>query len=257
MIRQFVFTSILCFLFLSMFLSCKKEKIDAETQKNNLVFNPNLKYGTLKDIDGNIYKTIQIGSQVWMAENLKTTKYSDGTSIAIIPGNATKLDEPGRCYYNNDKLYNDDYGVLYNGYALNSKTNGNRSVCPVGWHIPSTNEWLTLIKYLCDVELNMYNDHITGGKLKEVGITHWEIPSIYSTNSSGFTAVPAGIRNAGFSPLYEGIGTQSFYWCSDVVATNASSSFSIFDIHTSAHNYMAFDYRLSNQFFFSVRCLKD
>lgn len=243
-------------LFLYFFFSCKEEKMEEETHKSNLVFNSFLKYGAIKDIEGNVYKTIQIGTQTWMAENLRTKKYNDGSSIVIIPANASKLDEPGCCYYDSDNLYNDDYGVLYNGYALNRKTNGNKSVCPVGWHIPSTDEWHTLIKYLCDGELNMANDHKTAGKLKEVGITHWKISNQYSSNSSGFTAVPAGIRNAGFSPLYVGIGTTIFFWCSDIVSTNTSSSFSIYDF-TWEQNYLSFDYSLSNNFFFSVRCVKD
>ena len=243
-------------IFFSFLLSCKKERIDNQIQQSNLIFNSNLKYGTVKDSEGNTYKTIQIGTQVWMAENLKTTKYNDGTSIALIPAAAKNLKDPGCCYYNDDISYKNDYGVLYNGYAVNSKTNGNKSVCPIGWHLPSCDEWEILLEYVRQDESDMRNNPVKVGKLKEEGITHWSIPTIYSTNSSGFTAVPGGIRNAGFSPLFEGIGTMSFYWCSEAVKTDASPSFSIFDFEWE-QNYSAFDYSLNNGFFFSVRCIKD
>jgi uncharacterized protein (TIGR02145 family) len=141
--------------------------------------------GPIADIEGNIYKTVKIGNQVWMAENLKTTRYNDGTDIPNVPDSVawSDLTTPGFCWYNNDEeTYKDTYGALYNGYSVSS---GN--LCPSGWHVPSRDEWQQLTDFL--------GDTITGGgKLKEAGIAHWLTPNKNADNSSGFTALPAGIR---------------------------------------------------------------
>ena len=97
---------------------------------------------SIKDKDRNVYKTVIIGTQVWMAENLKTTKYKDGTAIPLVTdGNAwAALSTPGYCWYNNDAAtYEDTYGVLYNWYTVNTG-----KLCPTGWHVPSDAEWTTI-----------------------------------------------------------------------------------------------------------------
>jgi uncharacterized protein (TIGR02145 family) len=142
--------------------SCKKDKYD------------------VKDIDGNVYKTIIIGTQTWMAENLKTTKYNDGTAIPLVTDGVawTALTTPGYCWYNNDAgSYKDIYGALYNWYTVNT-----RKLCPIGWHVPSDAEWTTLTNYM--------GDNVVGGKLKETGTIHWQSPNKGATNESGFTALP-------------------------------------------------------------------
>jgi len=110
---------------------------------------------SLKDIDGNSYKTVTIGSQVWMAENLKTTKYNDGTSIPMIPENNawTGLTSPAFSWYNNDSTENKKtYGALYNWYTVNTN-----KLCPTGWHVPADAEWMTLTTYLKDLEMQAVN----------------------------------------------------------------------------------------------------
>jgi uncharacterized protein (TIGR02145 family) len=141
----------------------------------------------VSDIDGNTYNVVIIGTQVWMAEALKTTKYNDGTPIPLVTDNTawTNLTTPGYCWYNNDSAtYAPTYGALYNWYTVNT---GN--LCPTGWHVPFDYEWTILITYLG-------GEDIAGGKLKEAGTTHWLSPNTGATNESGFTALPNGYRSA-------------------------------------------------------------
>jgi uncharacterized protein (TIGR02145 family) len=151
----------------------------------------------IKDIDGNTYKTVTIGSQTWMAENLKTSKYNDGTTIPNIIDNTKWLkDTSGAwCYYKNDTSYNSKYGKLYNGYVIiNMK---NKNVCPTGWHIPSYSEWTILTDYLG-------GEKIAGGKMKEIGTSNWNSPNTSATNVSLFSALPISSR------LSEGFDNNKF-----------------------------------------------
>jgi len=159
---------------------------------------------TLKDIDGNEYNSVKIGTQTWMVENLKTTKFSDGTDIPLI---ATAeawmgLTSPGFQWYNGDILkYKNPYGALYNFYAVSTA-----KLCPAGWHVPSNSEWTTLTTFLL-------GEDVAGGKLKEAGITHWKSPNGEATNESGFTALPGGAISSG--GLYDGIGYEGAWWAAD------------------------------------------
>jgi uncharacterized protein (TIGR02145 family) len=139
--------------------------------------------GTVTDIDGNVYQTVVIGSQCWMKENLKTTRFNDGTSIPLV----TNFNQwhyshgPAYCYYNNDSAsYKSIYGPLYKGYTHNYG-----QVCPLGWHVPTIAEWDTLITFLL-------GETVAGGKLKATGTQYWIAPNTGATNESGFTALPGG-----------------------------------------------------------------
>jgi uncharacterized protein (TIGR02145 family) len=174
-----------------------------------IVFNSNLTYGSISDIDGNIYKTIQIGTQTWMAENLKTSKYNNGTTIPLITdSNAWQiLNTPAYCWYNNDAIaYKTPYGALYNWYSVDAVSNGGKNVCPTGWHVPSNAEWNSLITYLG-------GESVAGGKLKETGTTHWLSPNTGATNESGFTALPNGSRSLP-GTFSSSIGSTSALWSS-------------------------------------------
>jgi len=152
---------------------------------DDIEFNPDLTYGTLNDIDGNTYNTINIGDQTWMAENLKTTKYNDGTGIPLVTdlSDWVNLSTPGYCWYLNDKgKYKDVYGALYNWHTVNTG-----KLCPTGWHVPSDADWTTLTSFLG-------GENVAGGKMKEAGATHWVTEGMVTTNSSGFTALPGGQR---------------------------------------------------------------
>ncbi len=134
---------------------------------------------TISDADGNTYATVAIGTQVWMKENLKSTKYNDGTSISLVTvaSDWTALRTHGYCWYDNNVSYQNIYGALYNWYTVNSG-----KLCPSGWHVPTDNEWTTLINYLGGAS-------IAGSKLKEAGTVHWVSPNI-ATNVSGFAGSP-------------------------------------------------------------------
>jgi uncharacterized protein (TIGR02145 family) len=157
------------------------------------------------DIDGNIYKTVKIGTQVWMAENLKTTHYRNGIAIPNITDNTewSNLDDLWKgayCDYNN--TVSSVYGKLYNGFAVEDA----RKICPTDWHIPSVDEWTTLINYL-----GGYNE--ASGRLKESGTTHWKSPNT-GTNESGFTALPGGYR--WYDGVFHSFTEMAVFWATGV-----------------------------------------
>jgi uncharacterized protein (TIGR02145 family) len=176
-------------------------EVTFKTQKLEtiIVFNPNLTYESLSDIEGNTYKTIQIGTQVWMAENLRVTKYRDGSTIQKITDNWGFSDTIGAyCNYGNNDTYVTTFGRLYTYYA----TVNSHKLCPTGWHVPSDAEWTLLETYLG-------GSSVAGGKLKEVGTSHWGSPNTGATNESGFTALPGGSRY--FGNFYD-LGSSGFWW---------------------------------------------
>ncbi|MBI5010148.1 MAG: fibrobacter succinogenes major paralogous domain-containing protein, partial [Bacteroidia bacterium] len=137
----------------------------------------------VSDIDGNVYQTVTIGTQVWMKENLKTTKLNDGIALPNVIDNAAwaALTTTGYCWYNNDATtYKSTYGALYNWYAVNTG-----KLCPIGWHVPSDDEWTLLTTFRGGYS-------VAGGKLKETGTLHWTSPNTGATNETGFTALPGG-----------------------------------------------------------------
>jgi uncharacterized protein (TIGR02145 family) len=141
--------------------------------------------GTVTDVEGNVYNTVTIVAQTWMAENLKTTKYNDNTDIP------TSM----YCWYNNDATtYKATYGALYNWHSVDPLSNGGKNVCPIGWHVPNDVEWTTLQTFLG-------GEYVAGSKLKEIGTTHWISPNDGATNATGFTALPGGERRTLFSEI--------------------------------------------------------
>lgn len=155
------------------------------------------------DIEGNVYKTVKIGTQIWLKENLKTTKFNDGTNIPLVTDDTewSGLTSTGYCWYNNNVAYKNEYGALYNFYAV---TTG--KLCPSGWHVPSDDEWTLLIDFLGGEE-------VAGGKLKEAGLSHWHSPNYNATNESGFSGLPGGYR---LTVFYSGIlgdaNVQGLWW---------------------------------------------
>jgi uncharacterized protein (TIGR02145 family) len=188
MMKKIIKISVLVLFVILVIIACKKEKSDNPTNgKTTAVFNPGLTYGTMTDQDGNEYKTIVIGTQTWMAENLRTTKYRDGTAIPNITDKTAweALTTGAYCNYNNTTSADTiaTYGRLYNWYAATDS----RNIAPAGWHVPTDAEWETLIYYLGGFR-------VAGGKMKETGTTHWISPNTGATNESGFTALPSGLR---------------------------------------------------------------
>ncbi|MCX6226599.1 MAG: fibrobacter succinogenes major paralogous domain-containing protein [Bacteroidia bacterium] len=186
--------------------NCKKDSADQD--KPHLLFNSGITYGAMADNDGNTYKTIQIGTQLLMAENLKTTKYSDGTAILNVTDNTqwSTLNTAAYCWYNNDSNYKAVYGALYNFYAVSDII---RNLCPKGWIVPGDDDWSNLTTFLGTEEF-------AGGKMKETGTTHWLTPNTGATNESGFTGLPGGERrNDG---PFADMGSTGYWWCSTMHA---------------------------------------
>jgi uncharacterized protein (TIGR02145 family) len=193
------------------------------------------------DIDGNTYKTVLIGTQIWMAQNLTTTRFSDGTEIPHIMSSTdwNNLTTPGYCCYNNDGEYNKDtYGALYNSYAVNTG-----KLCPTGWHVPEKEEWELLREFL--------GDTITGGNgLKETGTEHWASQNKGTDNSSGFSALPSGIRY--FEGTFSSINTFTSFWSATETGQNKQWYLSLY--YGDASVQMS---SISKKCGFSVRCVKD
>jgi uncharacterized protein (TIGR02145 family) len=172
------------------------------TTDTNIViinFNPNLLYDSIYDIEGKKYKTIVIGTQIWMAENLRSAKLNDGTDIPYTSDiyKWASLTTPGYSWYNGDSV---GYGAVYNWYTV-----GTGKLCPQGWHVPSDEEWTVLTDYLG-------GSSVAGGLLKEVGSVHWIKPNAGATNESGFTALPSGYRGANGG--YSNLGHYGVWWTS-------------------------------------------
>jgi uncharacterized protein (TIGR02145 family) len=195
----------------------------------------------VKDVEGNSYKTVRIGNQVWTAENLKTTKYNDGTDIPLITDTTAwrNLTTPGYCWYNNEESkYKDTYGALYNAFTIKSG-----DLCPAGWHVPTMDEIQQLREFLVDT-LN------GGGNLKEAGTAHWLTPNTGADNSSGFTALAAGIRY--FEGTYSSILDFTGIWSASEVDSNEEWYLSLYyDDAIVNMNHTSRNQGLS------VRCVKD
>jgi uncharacterized protein (TIGR02145 family) len=195
----------------------------------------------VRDIDGNIYKTVRIGTQVWMAENLKTTRFNDGTEIKEVVSKESwaNLSAEGYCWYDNDaETYKDTYGALYSGYTV-----GAGELCPAGWHIPLREDWQKLIEFLSDT--------ITGGNsLKIKGSQHWPSSDISADNSTGFSALPSGIRY--FEGTFSSINTFTSFWSGTEPGKNDLWYISLY----SGSSVVSMRH-ISKKYGFSVRCVKE
>lgn len=196
---------------------------------------------TVSDIDNNTYNTVGIGTQTWMKENLKTTKYNDGTTIPEIKDSSIwiYLKTPAYCWNENKISNKTTYGALYNWYAINTG-----KLCPSGWHVPTETEWETLIAFLGGKE-------IAGGKLKESGTIHWASPNGGADNSSGFTALPSGFRDSDFYGTFHSpkIGMDGYWWADTDTAT--------YYYLNSVNSRIFIDDNDNKSYGISVRCIKD
>ena len=205
----------------------------------------------LTDIDGNIYEIVKIGNQWWMAENLKVTRYQNGDSIPNITNSIIWPNVRTGAYssYNNDTNNISTYGLLYNWYAVTDS----RNLAPIGWHVPTDKEWQELEWHLgisqADSNETGWIGTDEGGKLKEVGTTHWFAPNTGATNSSGFTALPAGYRVYS-NALFYGLGHCGYWWTSQP-DTSAWLRYLYFNSAKVGRFYGYKYYGLS------VRCVKD
>jgi uncharacterized protein (TIGR02145 family) len=251
--RIWIYSLVVIGAFLMLATSCKK---DGDNNDSSLT-------GSVKDIDGNVYHTVTIGTQVWMVENLKTTKYQNGDPIPNVTDNSqwTNLETGAFCNYNNDAAIGAKYGKLYNYYAVYDS----RNIAPTGWHVAASSEWKTLEDF---VAANLGNSGSVAKALASK--TDWAsstkegaIGNDFSKNNfSGFTALPAGVRQKdgefGGEDYYRvklGIGFYSSWWNSTPGWTVNRDMFydeSTIDSYSSEANYPYFIY-----YGFSVRCVKD
>jgi uncharacterized protein (TIGR02145 family) len=235
--------------------SCKKENVTNEIEGEQ--FNSKLTYGTVTDIEGNIYKTIEIGcdtcsypmnyKKTWMAENLRTKHFQNGDQINQAIENTEAI--PEWCYYKGDSTLANVHGLMYNYYIASDS----RNVCPSGWHVPKKHEWLDLLHFIdASTDLNFgYFLTNQGGVLKSTGTSIWEYPNGPATNLTGFSAIPSGFSdNSLFS---NSIGYSAEMWIDgDYQSSNLSNEIHFFYWAGGIENR-----EVEPDRHISIRCIKD
>jgi uncharacterized protein (TIGR02145 family) len=196
--------------------------------------------------DGKKYKEVKIGSQIWMAENLRATKYNDNTEIPLVADNtAWGFDNnnwdirthPAICWYRNDSTTNI---VIYNWYTV-----GTGRLCPIGWHVPSDSEWTILTDYLG-------GESVAGGKLKETGTMNWSDPNNGATNEYGFTALPGGYRSS--TGEFDNLDTYSTWWSSTTIVIDTLGAYTRYLVNKYTNLFRDGNGKVIG---YQVRCLKD
>jgi len=182
---------------------------------------------------------VLIGNQFWMAENLKTTRFADGSVIPNVTDNFawTQLSTSAWCNYNNSLANDLVYGKIYNGYTVSDP----RNVCPAGWHAPTDAEWTILTDFLG-------GESVAGGKMKTT--TGWSSPNTGATNESNFSGLPGGLRSS--NGTFNTVGFNGYWWCSSEGGPNSSWYRNLY-----YPNGYAARSSTSTQNGFSVRCLRD
>lgn len=195
------------------------------------------------DGDGNSYTSVTIGTQTWMVENLKTTKYLNGDLIGTTNPATLNISGESTPKYQWASYGNEGnvpvYGRLYTWYAVTDS----RAVCPKGWHVPSDSEWTTLSTYLG-------GENVAAGKLKEQGTTHWTTPNTGATNEYGFTAIPAGDRDP--SSGFWAFGTSSLWW-----SATEYDAISVYCRALNSNSSSVENFHGGKKSGFAVRCLKN
>jgi uncharacterized protein (TIGR02145 family) len=215
---------------------------------------------TVIDIDGNTYKTVTIGTQTWMAENLKTTLYNDGSPIPLVTVETawTNSSAPAFCWYNNDEAaYKKTFGALYNWYAVDSASNGGKNVCPDGWRLPTHPQWTLLTDYLTKNGFG-YAGH-AGDIGKSLAATSGWTLSLTAgnigndqagNNRCGFSALPGGFRD--FDATFDTNGGYCGWWSS--TGYSPGYAWSLVLIYSSSEATLCEN---GNLLGLSVRCVKD
>jgi uncharacterized protein (TIGR02145 family) len=224
------------------------------------------KIGTVNDIEGNVYKTVRVGTQTWMAENLRTGHYANGAALTLVAGGSNWDALPDNSlaycwYYDDSASYANNYGALYTWPAAmnevassSSNPSGIQGVCPTGWHLPSDDEWKILEMYLgisqVDADQNGLRGISEGDKLKEAGTNHWTSPNTGATNETDFTAIGSGYR--GWTGHFDPIGNGGFWWSSTESSTSNAIYRSLY-----YNSSLIGRNNLTKKMAFSVRCVKD
>ncbi len=196
--------------------------------------------GTVSDIEGNTYSTIGIGHQYWMTENLRVTKYNDGTKVALLNADTIWVKgNPGYCWYDNDSLeHSQTYGAIYNWFAVNSG-----KLCPAGWRVPTNDEFTELVNYLGDAS-------VAGGFLKESGFSHWKSPNNGASDGFNFSALPGGKRSD--QAVFDFMTIEGNWWTSSEYSSLTASYFYL--LYNYSNSFQAYINKKNGMY---VRCIKD
>jgi uncharacterized protein (TIGR02145 family) len=198
-------------------------------------------FGTVADIEGNVYTTVLIGGQQWMAENLRSSTYANGDPIANVTDTTwTQLSTGAWCHYENNTTNDAIYGKLYNWYP----TVDPRGLCPAGWHVPTDAEWTVLRDFLG-------GQSVAGGKMKSTGTQYWSSPNTAATNESGFSGLPGGDRS-GVDGDFGVVGTNGYWWSSSELTATV-----VWGRRLTYTNGNMNQVGNNKRFGFSVRCLRD
>jgi uncharacterized protein (TIGR02145 family) len=207
---------------------------------------------TVTDIDGHVYRTVKIGDQWWMAENLKVTQYRNGDPISQIIDHTEwiRVTTGAYCNYGNDTSNVSTYGRLYNWYAIDDE----RGLAPKGWHVPSDEEWKQLEIVLgmsrAEADDEGWRGSIGGGKLKQAEILYWQSPNTGATNESGFSALPGGYRLSVYGK-FSSMGNYAYFWTATSSGDDVAWSRSL-----NANSSAVGRSRGSRNYGFSVRCIR-
>lgn len=212
---------------------------------------PGLRYGTVADIDGNRYRTVIIGKQEWMIENLRTTRLNDGTAVPLVAEGPVwaGLTTPAYAWYDNNAAAKENYGALYNWFAV-----GTGKLAPAGWRVPSHDEWTNFLTK------TLAGENVTGGQVLMKGELksrrtapdahpRWDAPNADASNETGFNALPGGHRNH-LGP-FNLQGKFAFFWSATATGTFAWYRGMRYD---NGHVFMASGTKRNG---FSVRCVRD
>ena len=230
---------------------------------DSITFNPEITYGRMNDIEDNGYKTVTIGTQTWMAENLRTTKYNDGTPIDEVNDNSawSTLTTGAQCISKSADNAEAIYGRLYNWYAVNTG-----KLCPPGWHVPTEQDWMILENYLIAHGFNYDPTDTTNNGIAKAlaATTFWNGSYMFGTigynpaenNRTGFTALPGGIRypDGGFN----GVGEFGCWWTSTLIKPDSANQAGL--AFYRQLSYSSFGLEISDERLkcgLSVRCVKD
>lgn len=229
-------------------VSCEKKEVSEPSSSSSPTISISSESGGgVIDIEGNTYTSIVLGNgQEWMNENLKTTVYSNGDTIPNVVDQTTweNITSGAWCYYNNDSIYENPYGKLYNWYVVDDS----RNVCPTGWHIPSIDDWGILLNYLG-------GQNVSGGKLKKIGTLesgtgYWKTPNFGATNEINFNGVPSGKRYP--DGFFAEINKTSYFWSTyQDTASRGGTLWLEYDKSRSYFMLHTFNYGSS------IRCIKD
>ena len=236
--------SFLMTLMVALFISCGDD--------NKAVAPDNSTTGTVTDIDGNVYQTVKIGTQWWMAENLRVTHYRNGDTIPNVTDSATwvNLTTGAWSAYAHDPNNVATYGRLYNWFTVDDS----RIIAPLGWHVPTDAEWkqleMTLGMSQAQADSMNWRGSVEGGMLKDTGIAHWQTPNVGATNEKGFKALPGGMHH--MNSHFQSLGIDGYFW-----STTESSGTLVW--HRSLNYNRSTLYRAINlkNYGFSIRCVKN